>query len=927
MYGSWFMRDLNVSILSEVNRKELTNIVTADYNDFIACKDSFFPSVRAVRGYYSNLTSEMFRNVEKIRFSKHFVIYKTIAKILGMGALAYGLYKMVRYFGSQLLDQEDDSEAEEESGGGRKISRGKRILRKSYKRAAPQIALVSDDQCRSIMHKIIKSSMLEVHIRHTHTAPYDKIGQLLVINNTITLMPHHFVDTFVDLMEEFKDTAQIRLTGLYSSTIDTRSQEWFIRDFIGYNSDGESDYYNNIFDTDNLLTQDLSVINVPDLTPGPDIRKYIISQSYLDSLNTKHSSTLYLSKNAQALEITECKAVKINELAVSSADYQPYTISKCFMYNVATRKGDCGVVAALADKKNPIGKICGMHVAGTPKQGKGYSSIFSREDIDEVLEIIAMEVPRAMANIGDEIVPEQQSDMPIFSGFPVLKTDIKGVSIPARSQLIKSPMYETVQESVMAPSFLAPQTDEFSENNPWVKAYKSYNMMTGPSCNVRITAAAREYGNMLFNKSELPEPRLFTFEEAVLGIEGTTFRSLSRGTSAGFPDITDSKIRTTGRKFYFGDEADFDLQNENALKLKTDVLTIIAKARKGERSMHVFTDYLKDELRDREKVAEKKTRLFSAGPLRLLIAYRMLFGSFMNWFYDNRISNQSSIGVNVYSSEWDVIAKLLLENQTPGVPGIGAGDYSKFDGSEKRVIHNAILNIIDRYYDDDEDSRMARYVLWQELTNSRHYFNGDIISWSSSLPSGHPLTSMVNNMYNGIAFRYCWNRAFEDKPEEGLFDNYCYLITMGDDNVFSVPQQYIEFFNEAVLSKYMKELGLTYTKEDKTMGDSSLRFITEVEFLKRKWKYDTTLRRYVSPLKLKGLIETLSWTRMGKYEHEIPVDKVDTALRELSYHDEATFDKWSAKIIRSSATNLDYFPSITSYKTLKRIVASSELIL
>lgn len=195
------------------------------------------------------------------------------------------------------------------------------------------------------------------------------------------------------------------------------------------------------------------------------------------------------------------------------------------------------------------------------------------------------------------------------------------------------------------------------------------------------------------------------------------------------------------------------------------------------------------------------------------------------------------------------------------------------------------------------------------------------------MPSGHPLTSMVNNMYNGIAFRYCWNRAFEDQPEEGLFDNYCYLITMGDDNVFSVPQQYIEFFNEAILSKYMKELGLTYTKEDKTMGDSSLRFITEVEFLKRKWRYDSTLRRYVSPLKLKGLIETLSWTRMGKYEHEIPVDKVDTALRELSYHDESTFDYWSAKIIRSSATNLDYFPPITSYKTLKRIVASSELIL
>ena len=199
----------------------------------------------------------------------------------------------------------------------------------------------------------------------------------------------------------------------------------------------------------------------------------------------------------------------------------------------------------------------------------------------------------------------------------------------------------------------------------------------------------------------------------------------------------------------------------------------------------------------------------------------------------------------------------------------GAGDYKGFDGSENPSIHWEIFDIIQGFYNDGDTNKRVRRILWYELTNSIHYFNGRAYEWVSSLPSGHPMTAIVNNMYNGIAFRYCWKVIYKDTPHEGKFNEDTYLITMGDDNVFAVRPEHIPTFNEATISHAMSTLGLTYTKEDKTTADYSLRNITEVEFLKRKWRYDRYLKRYVAPLRLDRLLETLNWTKSGPYQNAI----------------------------------------------------------
>lgn len=68
--------------------------------------------------------------------------------------------------------------------------------------------------------------------------------------------------------------------------------------------------------------------------------------------------------------------------------------------------------------------------------------------------------------------------------------------------------------------------------------------------------------------------------------------------------------------------------------------------------------------------------------------------------------------------------------------------------------------------------------------------------WNHSLPSGHPLTSIINTIYNQIAFRYCWILAHDGRTSTlKYFDDHVYVITYGDDNVVNVSPEVSPYYN------------------------------------------------------------------------------------------------------------------------------------
>jgi hypothetical protein len=269
------------------------------------------------------------------------------------------------------------------------------------------------------------------------------------------------------------------------------------------------------------------------------------------------------------------------------------------------------------------------------------------------------------------------------------------------------------------------------------------------------------------------------------------------------------------------------------------------------------------------------------------------------------------------------MVKELLRYGTD-IPNIGAGDYATFDGSEISQIHLAILHIIQKYYKNDAYTK-ARFVLWLELMNSKHVNGNLVYEWTSSLPSGHPLTTIVNNLYNHFCFRFCWLVSHEyDFTCLPDFIKFVYLIVLGDDNAFSVAREKLDIFNMLTIEKDMALIGMKYTSDDKKTKIGRMKNIHEITFLKRSFSFSPILFRYVAPLSLVSITEMLNWTTKGKEMNSIVVTNVETAYRELSLHKPEIFDVFTKKISAACELEKIKLPRSTSYRMNLLVTANSE---
>ena len=121
--------------------------------------------------------------------------------------------------------------------------------------------------------------------------------------------------------------------------------------------------------------------------------------------------------------------------------------------------------------------------------------------------------------------------------------------------------------------------------------------------------------------------------------------------------------------------------------------------------------------------------------------------------FDTYVQNGMAPGINHYK-EWFLIVEFLMKAGS----AVFDGDFSRFDASEMPWVHIPLLNYINKWYRHnnpewkEEDDRV-RYILWLELVHSRHITGTGnsfkyVVQWNKSLPSGHPLTTVVNSMYS-----------------------------------------------------------------------------------------------------------------------------------------------------------------------------------
>jgi hypothetical protein len=627
-------------------------------------------------------------------------------------------------------------------------------------------------------------------------------------------------------------------------------------------------------------------------------------------------------------------------------------INKPIVYRYGTVVGDCGLPITVKDPFLRSQKLFGLHVSGSPSMGIGVSAPLTKGMFDRIADFheLRRTLIKAQYRIDPEVVLEMEEDNKGWNDLFAVPEDkiipgkvnlgyIQPPRIPSKTNIIPSPLFKEIGVDVKTkPARLRPFVNsEGQEVNPNKIATEKYHHSVEYFDLDILDLCKDDVTNTCVNNSLLREDdrvgrRPLSFEEAVEGIPGVEgLDGIPRKTSAGYPRCM--SVDQRGKRDFFGEEGDYQFDSAKAVEVKVNVEKIIGRAKLGYRGNHVFLDFPKDERRPKAKVDAGKTRKISACPVDLTIAIRMYFGAFIHHFQHNRIYNQSAVGVNVFDSQWDLIALYL------GVDcRIIAGDFSNYDGKLPYCVMIRFLDTLTEFYGDrDSENELVRKVLFEELVNSRHIMDGVIYEWVGSNASGNPLTAVLNSWCNLVLLRYATLSITENmtiRSARGFLKNLSVnvrFMVYGDDNLISVVRNspYAHLLTQDNYTKAFLDMGLEYTDEAKSGAQISQdRSIEDVSFLKRKWNKDweggDCRRTFLSPLDLGTILESIQWTKRQDFKLEYVKDNIINMLQELSQHPKLVFDQHAPIIVEACRRTMNFTPIPNNYHDCQKLVLARD---
>lgn len=762
-----------------------------------------------------------------------------------------------------------------------------------------------DRVLNDIADKVIRENSYEFWSGCTQAS-----GGALFVKENLVLIPYHYVTKIAESVEnpdsslEFEDCVVLKKS---NSTIE-------------YSIPIE-----NILQAERATqfgTQDACVFKCPRYVPHhADITSYFMSHELAMKRRDRYFMLVLARQDGKADKWSGEHYYDITNKHIGHED--GFVVRHGYEYRGNFNVGHCGALMMVVDRTSGAQKIIGIHTAGDVTSGVGFATAITQEDLSETLDLYCKGTEQLPPTFEDVELDFNYDEKVLDGRFNTIAQVNKPVHTHGHTEIRRSPLYGKWGPAVTAPARLSPFiNNEGDKIDPFEQGLKKYclpDIVLDETFFSYISTSL--YEDIRRESKNNVDFRVYSFREAVEGLIGDpTFKSIPRSKSAGYPHNITGKAR--GKYKFFGDGQTFDFDNPECKILEARCEQIVKDAKENRRHFHVFCDYLKDERRPLEKVKAGKTRIFSGCPLELLIIGRMYFGAFSKFITMNKINNGCALGVNPYSHDWQRLAEKM--NSKGG--NCIAGDYSAFDGSEKPLVHWAIKDLIQKFYNDGDENSLVRDVIWMDLINSKHIRGPVIYEWVSSLPSGHFLTLIINDLYNLIAMRYVWFRVHDNDPTSlGRFHKHVYMIVQGDDVLVSVDAEKVSIFNQLTMTEHLAEMGLTFTDEHKSSEYvPPSRPLSEVSFLKRSFRIDKVVQRYVAPLAMETVLETPYWSRDGPEYNEICIDNMNLSLMELSLHGDEVFDQWSGKMIDAYNKRFEHRPLDLTHRVPLLLKSTSE---
>lgn len=631
-----------------------------------------------------------------------------------------------------------------------------------------------------------------------------------------------------------------------------------------------------------------------------DINRFRTADATLCSAKrtSKGSKTVF----SHVLYNTRCiEAVETENYSLGN---EPFRLRNGYKYRCDTEPGDC-TAPLVINAPSIQRKIVGFHVAGN-KEGFGIAQSVTHEMLEAHIKENNPFEAQISIELQDPWIDEFEIPLiPDGNFIPVGKTT-RPVGKSLKTKLHPSMLHNTYLPSTTRPAILGNVEVDGELVDPMELGLRKFGKQPPPLDPVILMRCKTWMSNYL-KQFAYGERRLMTWEECISGIEADPwYQPVNRSSSAGYPWVF-SKGSSCGKREWLGYKEDYKYDHP---ELVAKCEEQISKAKEGILLPPVFIDTLKDERRPHKKVDAGKTRVFSAGPMDYVLNVRRYFLAFNAAMMHNRIDNDFGPGINPFSNDWH---RLALHLKKKG-PLVWAGDYSGFDASLLSELVYAACDIINDWYDDGEENRKVREVLFAGMINALHLNGDNLVMFTHSQPSGNPLTTMINCIINVLIMAY--NFAYITGRPMSDFNKLTSRIVFGDDHVINVHESIADIFNQVTFAQACKDVfGMDYTDENKTGILVPTKSLEEVGFLKRNFYFREETAMYVGQLDHTVILEIPQWVR-GDEDHVLRcVENCETAFKELSIYGKEFFEEWSAKIFKACRNaNMTVLPELLSYE-------------
>jgi hypothetical protein len=580
---------------------------------------------------------------------------------------------------------------------------------------------------------------------------------------------------------------------------------------------------------------DLAIVNILCAPPRSNFMKYITSGSCPLTSGVMVYTDKY--ENLHEVKVNRMSDVENVPMNLEFINTLPHVLK--YRTSIDTHQGLCGSPLFVPGANGGV-ILAGMHCAGINNKDHGMAIPLRMDIIEDLIQKMDTGGSPVAAPQGDVIysVPEAPQTLGDIHHKSIFAYADRGSTNVFGSFLGFRQSHTTRVEPTIAAPILEEHGIVASKVAPVMKGWVPWRNSFLDSCNLaehfdwdRMQECADSFYADVVRRIPLAgfaEIHKVNQHVALNGQAGCRFvDSMNRQTSAGFPY---NKAKNKGFILQIGPTE----ENQESIgvddRIQRDIDYVLDCYAKGERASPIFKGSLKDE--PIKPVKREKPRVFMGAPFGFCVVVRMYLLMFTRFFQLHSTVFENAVGVDCESSTWNDFYQYLIEF---GRNRVFAGDYSKFDKGQSARIIMVAFQFIGRVcllspHFDEEDFKVIMTIGTDIAFNFCH-FNGDLVQFMGSMPSGNPLTVVINCIVNSLYMRYCYRslggnlRSFQDKV---------HLLTYGDDNICGVSPD-VEFFNHTTVQEEFAKVRIVYTMPDKEAMSKPFSDIDELDFLKRRF--------------------------------------------------------------------------------------------